>query len=133
MRRKTGQSFGRYLWHRQLRCVSLTARLLFPGLALRTRVMNTEVTLLTSLPPPALPLESVERKGLSHPDTICDALADNLSCALSSLSGLKVRLIDPCLLPPRRARTGDIASARLAGVGTMWREVVDGALVTGED
>jgi hypothetical protein len=36
-------------------------------------------------------------------------------------------------LPPRRARTGDIASARLASVVTMWREVVDGALVSGED
>ena len=30
-----------------------------------------------------LPVEIVERKGLGHPDTICDALAENLSIALS--------------------------------------------------
>lgn len=36
----------------------------------------------TSLPG-QLPLEIVERKGLGHPDTICDALAENLSIALS--------------------------------------------------
>jgi len=29
------------------------------------------------------PFEIVERKGLGHPDTICDALADNMSVALS--------------------------------------------------
>jgi len=33
--------------------------------------------------PGQLPLEIVERKGLGHPDTICDALAENLSIALS--------------------------------------------------
>ncbi|HSQ03371.1 MAG TPA: methionine adenosyltransferase, partial [Burkholderiales bacterium] len=41
---------------------------------------------LTVLQTPSLaagPLEIVERKGLGHPDTICDALAENLSCALS--------------------------------------------------
>lgn len=30
-----------------------------------------------------LPLEIVERKGLGHPDTICDAPAENLRIALS--------------------------------------------------
>ena len=29
------------------------------------------------------PVEIVERKGLGHPDSICDALAENLSQALS--------------------------------------------------
>ena len=33
--------------------------------------------------PASLPLEIVERKGLGHPDTICDALAENLSVTLS--------------------------------------------------
>ncbi len=34
---------------------------------------------------PALqPVEIVERKGLGHPDTICDALAEELSCALTA-------------------------------------------------
>jgi len=34
--------------------------------------------------PAAQPVEIVERKGLGHPDTICDALAEELSCALSA-------------------------------------------------
>lgn len=38
---------------------------------------------LESPSPACLPLEIVERKGLGHPDTICDALAENLSRALS--------------------------------------------------
>jgi S-adenosylmethionine synthetase len=38
---------------------------------------------LESPSPGSLPLEMVERKGLGHPDTICDALAENLSRALS--------------------------------------------------
>jgi len=33
--------------------------------------------------PAQQPMEIVERKGLGHPDTICDALAENLSIALS--------------------------------------------------
>jgi S-adenosylmethionine synthetase len=33
--------------------------------------------------PAELPFEIVERKGLGHPDTLCDALAENLSIALS--------------------------------------------------
>ncbi len=32
-----------------------------------------------------LPVEIVERKGIGHPDTICDALAEELSIALSQL------------------------------------------------
>ncbi len=41
---------------------------------------------LTQLEGPALyslPVEMVERKGIGHPDTICDALAESLSQALS--------------------------------------------------
>jgi S-adenosylmethionine synthetase len=38
---------------------------------------------LDSPPPGALPVEIVERKGVGHPDTICDALAEALSVALS--------------------------------------------------
>jgi S-adenosylmethionine synthetase len=41
---------------------------------------------LTQLLGPAtggLPVEMVERKGLGHPDTMCDALAEALSQALS--------------------------------------------------
>jgi S-adenosylmethionine synthetase len=35
-----------------------------------------------SSPPSALPLEMVEHKGAGHPDTLCDALAENLSIGL---------------------------------------------------
>jgi len=45
--------------------------------------MNVSVTALEGPSPASLPLEIVERKGLAHPDTICDALAENLSVSLS--------------------------------------------------
>jgi S-adenosylmethionine synthetase len=45
--------------------------------------MNPSVTTLEGPSPASLQLEIVERKGLGHPDTICDALAENLSVALS--------------------------------------------------
>jgi len=35
--------------------------------------------IVSSLPPEDSPVEMVERKGLGHPDTICDALAEQLS------------------------------------------------------
>ena len=45
--------------------------------------MKPDICLLEGPSPASLPLEIVERKGLGHPDTICDALAENLSRALS--------------------------------------------------
>ncbi len=42
-----------------------------------------KVTALDAPLPAELPCEIVERKGLGHPDTLCDALAENLSIALS--------------------------------------------------
>jgi S-adenosylmethionine synthetase len=42
-----------------------------------------ELSLLDGTTPGELPLELVERKGLGHPDTLCDALAENLSRLLS--------------------------------------------------
>jgi S-adenosylmethionine synthetase len=45
--------------------------------------MELAIERLETLTPAQLPLEIVERKGLGHPDTICDALAENLSIALS--------------------------------------------------
>jgi S-adenosylmethionine synthetase len=41
------------------------------------------VSALLSPPPAAQPLELVERKGVGHPDSICDALVENLSIGLS--------------------------------------------------
>jgi S-adenosylmethionine synthetase len=52
----------------------------FPGFGLP---MNVSVNPLEGPSPAALPLEIVERKGVGHPDTMCDALAENLSVALS--------------------------------------------------
>lgn len=45
--------------------------------------MDLIVSELESHPAGALPVEMVERKGLGHPDAICDALAEELSRALS--------------------------------------------------
>lgn len=45
--------------------------------------MNILVSELDGTPAVALPVEIVERKGLGHPDTICDALAEEASHALS--------------------------------------------------
>jgi S-adenosylmethionine synthetase len=45
--------------------------------------MNIDVTLLTSPPTGAAPHEIAERKGRGHPDSLCDALAENLSIGLS--------------------------------------------------
>jgi S-adenosylmethionine synthetase len=45
--------------------------------------MNIDVTLITSPPPGAAPHELAERKGRGHPDSLCDALAENLSIGLS--------------------------------------------------
>ena len=45
--------------------------------------MRIEVLPLEGPSPAVLPLEIAERKGLGHPDTICDALAESVSVALS--------------------------------------------------
>lgn len=45
--------------------------------------MELTIAPLETPGPADVPVEIVERKGLGHPDTICDALAENLSIALS--------------------------------------------------
>jgi S-adenosylmethionine synthetase len=45
--------------------------------------VKPDISLLEGPSTASLPLEIVERKGLGHPDTICDALAENLSRELS--------------------------------------------------
>ena len=45
--------------------------------------MSTAISLLDSPSPDAGWIELVERKGIGHPDTICDALAEAVSVALS--------------------------------------------------
>ena len=45
--------------------------------------MKLEIGPLEAASAASLPFEIVERKVLGHPDTICDALAENLSRALS--------------------------------------------------
>ncbi|OGA72809.1 MAG: S-adenosylmethionine synthase [Betaproteobacteria bacterium RIFCSPLOWO2_12_FULL_65_14] len=45
--------------------------------------MNLSVSLLEAQAPGDAPCEIVERKGRGHPDSICDALAENLSLGLS--------------------------------------------------
>jgi S-adenosylmethionine synthetase len=45
--------------------------------------MSIAVNPLSGPSPASLPFEIAERKGLGHPDTICDALVENLSLGLS--------------------------------------------------
>ena len=45
--------------------------------------MNLHITLQDSIPVQSRPVEMVERKGKGHPDTICDAIADEIGNALS--------------------------------------------------
>jgi len=45
--------------------------------------VSLQVSTLPSFASAAAPVEMVERKGLGHPDTICDGLAESLSRALS--------------------------------------------------
>ena len=45
--------------------------------------MNLIQSVLTCTPPAESPVEVVERKGIGHPDTVCDALAEQASVALS--------------------------------------------------
>lgn len=45
--------------------------------------MRILVGLLDGTPAASLPVEIVERKGLGHPDTVCDAIAEEASLALS--------------------------------------------------
>jgi S-adenosylmethionine synthetase len=45
--------------------------------------MNLEIRALPEPGPGAAPCELVERKGPGHPDSLCDALAENLSIGLS--------------------------------------------------
>lgn len=45
--------------------------------------MRIEVSPLIQPPVAAAPVEIVERKGIGHPDTLCDALADQFSVTLS--------------------------------------------------
>ena len=64
--------------------------------------------MLSALPLAEEAVEVVERKGLGHPDTICDALAENLSRALSreylaSFGELLHHNVDKALLCAGRA------------------------------
>ncbi len=45
-------------------------------------MLEMSITLVKKLSPAAGAVEIVERKGIGHPDTICDALAEQLSLAL---------------------------------------------------
>ena len=45
--------------------------------------MDIVLSPLAGTPPAELPVEIVERKGIGHPDTVCDALAEEASVALS--------------------------------------------------
>jgi S-adenosylmethionine synthetase len=73
--------------------------------------MRLEISYLNAPAVGSLPLEIVERKGIGHPDTICDALAEELSRNLSHyyLEHFGVILhhnVDKALLCGGQARSG---------------------------
>ena len=45
-------------------------------------MINISISTLGSTPDSSTSVEIVERKGIGHPDTMCDALAEELSQAL---------------------------------------------------
>jgi len=46
-------------------------------------MMNLSITALTASPPGAAAHEMAERNGRGHPDSLCDALAENLSVGVA--------------------------------------------------
>ena len=104
--------------------------------------MNLVVTALASPPATSLPVEMVERKGTGHPDTICDAVAEEFSRELSRHDLERFGLIlhhnvDKGLLWGGAARPAfgggeakiaAIVRAHLAGLHALWREAISGAL-----
>lgn len=74
---------------------------------------------IVEMPDPAQrPMEIVERKGTGHPDTICDALAENLSAALrrfwlEMIGAVPHYNVDKVLLRGGAARRGDCADRDL--------------------
>lgn len=57
----------------------------FPSMPSGERVMDLVVRTRSRASPGALPVEVVERKGLGHPDTICDAIAEQVCVRLCRL------------------------------------------------
>ena len=71
------------LWGLNLKLEAVETHLLItPHPILSQFLMSLILRPLTAPPLNSLPVEIVERKGLGHPDTICDALAEQLSIAL---------------------------------------------------
>ena len=66
-------------------------------------MIEPRVTILSGPAPGAAPLEMAERKGRGHPDSICDALAENLSIGLARFY-LGLRLADPAAAVPPGGR-----------------------------
>jgi S-adenosylmethionine synthetase len=58
-------------------------RIFLFGVEGQTCIMSIEIELLSGKAPDERPLEIVERKGLGHPDTICDLISEAFSVALS--------------------------------------------------
>jgi S-adenosylmethionine synthetase len=70
--------------------------------------MQLRVRPLSAPPPDERPVEVVERKGLGHPDSICDALAEELSLAysrhcLARFGGIPHHNVDKALLRAGRS------------------------------
>ena len=98
--------------------------------------MKPTIEALSGAPADDQPIEVVERKGLGHPDTICDALAEALSLGLSRFyrehfGAVLHHNVDKALLWGGRSRPayggGEVLAPMeifLAGRATVeWRDV----------
>ena len=88
-------------------------------------MIEPRVTILSGPAPGAAPLEMAERKGRGHPDSICDALAENLSIGLARFY-LGLRLADPAAADAARRQAAEVLRAHLQAAPELWRDVLAG-------
>jgi len=88
-------------------------------------MMQISVTALAAPAPGAAAHEIAERKGRGHPDSICDALAENLSIGLARFY-LGLRLADPAAADAARRQAAEVLRAHLQAAPELWRDVLAG-------
>lgn len=79
--------------------------------------MNMMIDAATMAPSGEQPVEMVERKGVGHPDTICDAIA----VVFLRLTPEKDR--SPESIAPEAEQT---ARREIAQIPSLWQEIING-------
>ena len=99
--------------------------------------MNLNIASVDGRPVDRLAVEVVEHKGLGHPDSICDSLAE-AACVLVSQIGrpiddpqivdLRLRTVDGSPVEELTAQVEEIVRAELEGVGRLADALLDGTV-----